>query len=349
MSDWEFKEDDSDDGKWEPRLVKSKLQDVALVVLVAAARVVDAMLPTLFQLYARATQHYRRFINYWVTNIPTEINYVLLGLFLCLYGGSFPAVIATATAIQQSGQWGNLKLAIFAIIDQVKEAATILQEDKMVQALDKDHDGKVSLEEIAIAFQEQGKGLMMTAMPMILTKVDPVEMNKAIVSIWRVWCSVMITLQSVFARQIALGMQFGQSIFGTAKGRVTPVITKKNDTMDKKNYKVWSEYAVLIGCKIVGVLFAMFLAKYIGGLMSALQGGEIIAKAGVAYAKQCGIIISQDTDDLQSLLTYLVGGLGFYYQFKSGFQMNAVFQFILTPASVAETILGFFVYAPSAN
>jgi len=344
MEHYDLKEDFEDDEKWEPRLVKSKLQDVALVMLVSAARVVDGMLPTLFQLYTRAIKYYWKFIKFWNTNVPTEMDYVLLGLFLCLYGGSFPAVIATATAIQQSGQWGNLKQGIIDIYDQVKEAATILQEDTIVQALDKDHDGKVSLEEIAIAFQEQGRGLMMTAMPMILTRVDPGVMNNAIVSIWAIWCSVMITLQSVFARQIALGMQFGESICGTAKGRITPVVAKKNMD-DKKNYKVWSDYAVLIGCKIAGVLFAMFLAKYIGGLMSALQGGEIIAKAAVTYGKQYSIVISKDTDDLQSILTYLIGVMGFYYQCTSGFQINPVFRFILTPATVAETILGFFVYA----
>jgi len=349
MAGYDAKErydDDAGDDKWHPRLVQSRIQDVALVVLVAAARVVDDMLPTIFQLYARATALYRKFMKMWVKNVPPEMNYVLLGLFLCLYGGSFPAVIATATAIQQSGQWGNLVKGIKAIIDQVKEAATVLQEDAMVKALDKDHDGKVSLEEIAMAFQEQGKGLMMTAMPMILTRVDPKVMNNAIVSIWAIWCSVMVTLHSVFARQIALGMQFGESIFGINRNRKTPPApSEMMKKTDKKNHKVWTDYVTLICCKIAGVLFAMFLAKYIGGLMAALQGGEIIAKAAVELLTQYQIIVSQDTDDLQAVLTYIIGGIGFYSQIRSGFQINALLRLILAPARMAETILGLFVYA----
>jgi len=310
--------------------------------LVAVAKLADKMLPTMIHSYHIGMAYYVKYKAQWDKTVPSEVNYVILGLFLCLFGGNFPALIATATAIQQSGQWHVLKKGLSVIVEQFKEAASVINDSEMIKKLDKNGDGVVSLEEIAEALREEGKGLIMTAMPLVLAKVDPNVMNDAITSIWAIWCSVMLTLQSVFARQIAMGMKVGEIVSHTAKQHINPIVASKLD----KNYKIWADYAVLIGCKLVGVMVAMFLAKLIGGFMSAMQGGEIIAASAITTAKQHNIVLATDTENLKSILVYIFGGLGFYYQLTSGFSMPIILQILFAPASIGESVLGFFVYSP---
>jgi len=328
-----------DEEKKEPT-TKAKILAMGTASLLAIAKLTDRMLPNILHAYCVGNEYYVKYKALWLSNVPADVNNIILGCFLCLYGGNYPALIATVTAIQQSGQWHVLKKGLIAIYEQVKEASQVLQEDEMVKMLDKNKDGHVSLEEIAAALQEQGKGLIITVMPSVLQKIDPNVMNDAITSVWAIWCSVMITLHSVFARQIAMGMQVGEIISQTAKQHISPVVAARMD----KNYKIWADYGVLIACKFCGVMVAMFLTKLIGGFMTAMQGGEIVAKAVIIRGKQYKFIVSEDTGDLQSIIMYIIGGLGFYYQVTSGFSMNVILRTLLMPASVAEMILGFFVY-----
>jgi len=345
MSGTEAKETYDDEKKPEPSTMtqistKTQILAMGMESLVKVAKLVDTMLPTILHLYSIANTYYVKYKEQWSSVVPSEVNTVLLGLCLCLYGGNFPALIATVTAIHQTGQGYKLKKAVIDIYEQVMKASKIIEEDEVIKQLDKNDDGKVSLEEIAAALQEQGKGLLMTVMPMVMTRVDPHVINDAIASVWAIWCSVLITLQSVFAQQISMGMQVGEIISGTAKHHISPIVAKNLD----KSYKVWADYGVTIGCKMCGVLVAMFLAKLIGGFMSAMQGGEIIAKVAITTAKEYQVVITNETENLQSMLTYIFGGLGFYYQLTSGFSINVFLQLLFLPASIAEMVLGFFVY-----
>merc|ERR1719184_397641 len=115
------------------------------------------MLPTILHTYAVASEYYVKYKAKWISVVPSEVNIVILGLCLCLYGGNFPALIATTTAIHQSGQGYKLKKALIDIYKEVGKAAKVIEEDEVVKALDTNNDGVVSLEEIAAALQEQGQ------------------------------------------------------------------------------------------------------------------------------------------------------------------------------------------------
>lgn len=339
MSGTDTKENYDDEKKSEPS-TKTQILAMGMESLVKVAKLVDTMLPTILHLYRIANTYYMKYKEQWISVVPSEVNTVILGLCLCLYGGNFPALIATVTAIHQTGQGNKLKKAVIDIYEQVLKASEIIEEDEVIKQLDKNEDGKVSLEEIAAALQEQGKGLLVTVMPMVMTRVNPHVINDAIGSVWAIWCSVLITLQSVFAQQISMGMQVGEIISGTAKHHISPIVAKNLD----KSYKVWADYGVTVGCKLCGVLVAMFLAKLIGGFMSAMQGGKIIAKVAITSAKEYKVVVTEETENLQSICTYIFGGLGFYYQLTSGFSINAFLQVLFLPASIAEMVLGFFVY-----
>merc|ERR1719419_371819 len=110
--------------------------------------------------------------------------------------------------------------------------------------------------------------------------VDPSVMNEAITSMWAISCSILITLKSLFARQIAMGMELGDVVSGTVKYRITPTIAANVDD----EFKVWADYSVQVSCKFLGVFVAMFLSRLIGGFTCAIMGGEIIAKSIISLA-----------------------------------------------------------------
>merc|ERR1719499_277588 len=99
------------------------------------------MLPTILHLYRIANTYYMKYKEQWISVVPSEVNTVILGLCLCLYGGNFPALIATVTAIHQTGQGNKLKKALIDIYKEVRKASKVIEEDEVIKALDKNNDG----------------------------------------------------------------------------------------------------------------------------------------------------------------------------------------------------------------
>jgi len=209
-----------------------------------------------------------------------------------------------------------------------------------VKALDVNKDGHVSLGEIAAGLKKSGKGLIMSVTPLVLMRVDPNIMNEAITAVWAICCSILITLKYLFARHIVMGMQVGELVSGTVKYRITPIIAANVDD----EFKVWADYSIQVVFKLIGVLVAMFVSPLIGGFACALQGGEIIAKSIIMMACEKGIVKSEEINKLETIGTYLIGGVGFFYQLLSGFSMNIVMQLLLAPVIIAEMMVGFFMY-----
>jgi len=317
-----------------------KWRNILIEYVVSMAKLLDNYLPQILRAYSILYEYFDVCIIFWNKNFNANMNHVILGFFICFYGGSFPALIAATTAIVQSGQWNTLKKGVNTAYDQFKEACGVLQEDEIIKALDKNKDGKVSLEEIVTGLNEGGKGLFITVIPLVMERVDPNVMNDAITSIWAIWCSVMITFKSIFARQVAMGMQVGNIVSGTVKHLLAPT---KIQSLNKES-KVWAEYGILIGCKFVGVLVAMFLARLVGGFMCAMQGGEIVAKGMMPMARQFTTLSPHDAKTWQSIATYTIGGIGFLYQLASGFSINIVLKLLLAPAVISEMVIGFLVY-----
>lgn len=316
--------------------LKSKVMDT----LILTVQLVDDHLPQIIHAYQVLSGYLDICKKKWNKNFNSDMNYVILGFFLSFYGGNFAALITTATAIHQSGQWSSLKKGVIAAYGQFKEAFGVLQEDAIIKALDTNKDGKVSLFEMADALNKDGRGLLVTVLPHIIKRVDPNVMNEAITSIWAIWCSVMITLRSMFAGGVAMGMQVGDAISITLKLYLAPAIVKIVD----KNSKVWVDYGVLIGCKFIGVLVAMMLRKLIGGFTCAMLGGEMFAKGMMPMVRNYVTLSVDDAMNWQSIATYVIGGIGFLYQLKSGFSMSITFQLLLAPAVIAEMLIGLFVY-----
>merc|ERR1719233_2643922 len=162
--------------------LKSKVMDT----LILTVQLVDDHLPQIILAYQVLSGYLDICKKKWNENFNSDMNYVILGFFLCFYGGSFPALITAGTAIHTSGQWCSLKKGVTTAYDQFKEACGVLQEDEIIKALDTNKDGKVSLLEIAEGFKKDEKGLVVTAIPLIMKRVDPNVMNEAITSLWAI-------------------------------------------------------------------------------------------------------------------------------------------------------------------
>merc|ERR1711879_676353 len=301
-------------------------------VMVAGA--IDNALPTILQYYVLCKEKVELGLMYVDKYSTPEINTGVLGFFLCFYGGQFPALIAATTAVHQSGQWPNLLNGLSLLLEQTKEAFKVLEDDAIVKKLDADNDGKVSLAEIAQGFKDNSRGLIVEAAPLVMKKVDPDVVNEAVTSVWVIIMSVMVTLQSHFAQQVALGMRVGDIVGAGLREKAMPLLTPYIEGSMEKVNKVWVEYGIKVACKGVGVFIAMFMSKLIGGFHAALQGGQQVA------------ILVEDANmkDVEMGVTYVLAAIGFLYQLRSGFTMNILFQLILMPAFIGEYALNFFVF-----
>jgi len=162
------------------------LKNKVVETLIYITKLIDDNLPQILHAYQVLSGYFDICKRKWNENFNSDMNYVILGFFLCFYGGSFPALITAGTAIHTSGQWCSLKKGVITAYDQFKEACKVLQEDEVIKALDTNKDGKVSLFEIAGGLKKGGKGLIVTVVPLIMKRVDPNVMNEAITSLWAI-------------------------------------------------------------------------------------------------------------------------------------------------------------------
>lgn len=315
-------------------------QETGSQILVGVASGLDFCLPYVLQYYGIFYKYYIIAKTQWNEYSTPEINDIVFGLFLCFYGGQFPALLAAMIAVRQSGQWPKLQAGFKEIVDQLKKAIEILKDDEVVKMLDTDKDGKVDFSEIAKGFKENGKGLIAEVTPLVLKKVDPTILNESITSVWAITIQVSVTLQSAFARQIALGMRIGDIASGGLKHFVVPAVSKNLN----KEHKVWADWGFALAAKAVGVVVAMFLSKLVGGFHSALQGGEYVAKGIVKFGKAHGVIQEGNTADINMGLMYFFGLSGFWWQLKNGFGMNVLFKLILAPFLLAEWTVSLLCY-----
>lgn len=123
------------------------------------------------------------------------INFVI-GFVFCFFGGLYPVLFAAVEAAEYGGQ----KTVMDAMNDLANEALVIIEESKKDDDVDADKDGKSDVAALS------GKDFMIRKTQLVLTKMNPEKLDKAINNLYRVWLSVAAVLTIEFARAISMAL-----------------------------------------------------------------------------------------------------------------------------------------------
>ena len=100
----------------------------------------------------------------------------IYGFVFCFFGGTFPTLFAAI----QAAEYGGRKTVMNAITDLADEALVIMEEVKKDDDVDENKDGKKDVDQIS------GAELLKRKTLLVLKKMNPEKIDKAISSIYRV-------------------------------------------------------------------------------------------------------------------------------------------------------------------
>ena len=119
-----------------------------------------------------------------------------IGFVFCFFGGLYPVLFAAI----QAAEYGGRETVMDALKDLSDEASGIIEASKKDDKLDEDNDGIADVDQIA------GKELVHRKTMLVLRKMNPEKVDRALNSMYRVWLSVAAVLSIEFAKTIALAL-----------------------------------------------------------------------------------------------------------------------------------------------
>jgi len=254
------------------------------------------------------------------TRLPLVYVHLLIGAVMCFFGGFYPTVFAALQAAEHGGLI-TLRKALGALTE---EMMVIIEENKKDDAVDADGDGVVDAKQI------DGRELLKRKVKLVLKKINPEKVNDAIASMYKVWISVLAVLTIQFARTIALSLTISAFAKRVTDRFLLPIVK----TATPKEYQQWCPIILGWFCKSIGISIAWKIQTIISAFTSALAGGLIMSRA-LLQIRSKGQKNHEDTN-IDEILSYTLGGAGFYFQYTQSFDTPFPLNIILWPVELAE-------------
>jgi len=264
-------------------------------------------------------------------SLPDDYLQLLWGSILCFFGGVYPALFAALEAAKH----GGLDTAQEAFKDLANEATVIIEASKKDDDRDDDGDGVKDVDALP------PKELILRKAHLVLTKMNPEKINKALVSLYKVWLAVMAVLSIQFARTVALAVSISKFLNAPMDKYVVPAVR----TIVPNDYSRW--IPVLSGwlTKSIAMSFAFYLQSIISAFTSAMIGALLITRTIMSIAHKKGItlggLIPADHKETQidEMGSYVLAAMGFIFQWKMNFDMPFPFNILLLPVEFAENFV----------
>ncbi|CAB9526447.1 expressed unknown protein [Seminavis robusta] len=261
--------------------------------------------------------------------LPQNFIEFLIGVIFCFFGGVYPTLFAAVQAAENGGR----KTVLAALNDLAEEATIIIEESKKDDKKDDDKDGRSDVTEISGTEFLQRKTLL------VLRKMNPDKIDKAIYSIYRVWLAVAAVLTLKFAKTINFALSIAEFLFRPCDHVVTPVL----QAAIPDEYDKWVPVVLRWITKSIAISIAWYIQSIQSAFTSALIGGVMIGRSFVHFCNYRGIDLGglipakhEDETAVDEILSYVFAALGFYFQFKIGFKVPSPWNILLWPFGTAE-------------
>jgi len=306
-----------------PPSASEKLTALSKILTLAAKPAINAITIALPHIISFTSVTYR-----WYSKLPKEQTKILIGTIFCFFGGVYPALFAAIEAAKHGG-WNDLKQSI---VDMAEEAMIIIEESKKDDDKDDDKDGIKDVNQIS------SKEYIMRKSNLVITKMNPQKVDKALGTIYKVWLSVIAVLTIQFARTISMAISISEYIKAPLNRYIAPIVQAA--TPDE--YDKW--VPILFGWFVKGVAIsiAWYIQSVISAVTSSLIGALMISRAIITLSrqKQAALqkVIPEDLADTQidEWLSYGLAALGVYVQFKMNFDVPFPFNIPLFPFEFAD-------------
>jgi hypothetical protein len=157
--------------------------------------------------------------------LPQNALLFVYGSIFCFFGGTFPTLFAALQAAEHGGR----QLLLDSLNDLSEEALVIINESKKDDDADVNKDGKKDTE--ALSQSE----FLAHKTKLVLKKMNPEKIDKAISSMYTVWLSVAAVLSIQFARTIAMALSISDFLKKPIDRLVTPAV----NVAIPKDYEKW--------------------------------------------------------------------------------------------------------------
>lgn len=260
--------------------------------------------------------------------LPQNVIQFIYGFIFCFFGGTFPTLFAALQAAEHGGRQ-NIANALSELSDEI---LIIIEESKKDDAADVDKDGKRDVDQIS------ARELLTRKTKLVLKKMNPDKVDKAISSIYRVWLSVAAVLSIQFARTISMALAIADFLEKPSDRFIAPTI----GLVIPKEYGKWVPVAISWITKAIAISIAWYIQSVVSATVSSLQGGLMMARAVYFFClhhqfTMFGMITKNHEDSIvDEVLSYLFAGMGFYVQLVHGFKPPFPVNIILWPFELAE-------------
>ena len=259
----------------------------------------------------------------WYSTLPLEYVQAAFGLALCFFGGVFQASIAAAEAFKLCG-WDKTRHHVLAIYEQVDRV--------MKHQMDK--------KEVAQMIKNNPDQLVLKQTKLVLQHVEPAVIQGAIAGLFQAWAGVIASLQSQFAKAVALGNAIAEILQNSSATYIVPLVAGGLG----EEHRHWIPYVTNWICRSIAVSIAWFLQRIISAVHAALRGGSIFVTNAIKIAKAHGHLTNFDEDNsyMDEAAAAAVALVGFLFQLKGGFALAFPLNILLFPLTLIEWMLVWF-------
>eukprot|EP00527_Entomoneis_sp_CCMP2396_P007816 CAMPEP_0198143648 /NCGR_PEP_ID=MMETSP1443-20131203/8696_1 /TAXON_ID=186043 /ORGANISM="Entomoneis sp., Strain CCMP2396" /LENGTH=319 /DNA_ID=CAMNT_0043806915 /DNA_START=106 /DNA_END=1065 /DNA_ORIENTATION=+ len=284
-----------------------------------------------FDAFLFALPHVIKFVqtahDAW-SKLPQNAILFVYGFVFCFFGGMFPTLFAAI----QAAEYGGRKTVMESLKILSDEAIVIIEESKKDDKEDKDGDGIDDVKQLSKQEYMQRKTLL------VLRKMNPEKLDKALASLYKVWLAVVAVLSVEFAKTISLALSIADFLQKPCDRFITPVLQR----VIPDEYDKWVPVTLSWITKAIAMSIAWYLQTVRSAFASAMKGGLMMGRAAFQAMVHRGItlggLIPEDHGKsvVDEALMYGFAGLGFYTQFSLGFSLPAPLNIILFPLQLAE-------------
>ncbi|KAM3576393.1 hypothetical protein VYU27_001743 [Nannochloropsis oceanica] len=314
----------------------SKCAPAKFQPLVAAAAWVIASIGLVFSLVAPVCKYFVAILSRFYKALepwhPENLLEAVLGLFIAFFGGSFFLVVASAEA-WRAATWEKNKKDLRVIYEDAVKVHDANKKDALVDA---DNNGVADIDEM------DATKLFVHKLHIVFTSVNPEKLGSAVGNLNLAALAIIAALKVRFARIITLGRAMAEILSPVAKRILGPALA----FCLPKDYQQWGAPSVGFLVQIAAIQVAWMLQRLLATVHSAMRGGMMFSRGGLAYLRKEGYIKKEDKDTYaDEIVGATTAILGFAFQTSLRWRLPFPVNIILLPVTILETFLYYYVAA----